>query len=331
MKEKIVYIALIFVLFSPASASAIDVYEDFSQGYGGFAYFTPEYWGITVSDGRLKFRVADNMDPDPVWTYQAWIDPYSPTRTFYPPQYLSYYFDSFEISVDTFWEGEATDLGYGLYVCMQGSDSSADAIVFQIANLGYYGIWSIKRWVWTSIVPWTRSSLINGSLQRNVLSITKNGTYFIFRINGVAIAEKIIGDSSNFVGGGVGLCANALVDVDFDNFRVEDRTPTTTTTTTSTTSTTTTTTSTTTTTTLPPACPDCSDSSVGLENFTFSSTTPCECNARISITIGRGVTIKRGATVTFTAPTVRILSGFSAENGSVVKIKQQNVYSEDNP
>jgi len=323
MKGKIVNIAIIFMLCFPALAPAINVYEDFSQGYGGFVYFTPEYWGVTVSDGRLKFRVADNKDPNPVWTYQAWIDPSSPIHTFYPSQNLSYYFDSFEISVDTFWQGEATDLGYGLYVCMQGSDSSTDAIVFQIANDGYYGIWSIKNWIWTSIVPWTRSTLINGSGQKNLISIIKNGTYFTFYINGVTIEERTIGDSSNFVGGGVGLCANALVDVDFDNFRVEDKTPTTTTTTTSTTSTTTTSTTSTTTTTLPPACPDCSGGSVVLEDFTFSSDTPCECNGSISIIIGSGVTIKSGATVTFIAPTVRIQRGFNAEEGSVVRIKQQ--------
>jgi len=35
------------------------------------------------------------------------------------------------------------------------------------------------------------------------------------------------------------------------------------------------------------------------------------------------VTIKSGATVTFTAPTVKIQSGFNAEAGSTVNIRQQ--------
>ena len=75
-----------------------------------------------------------------------------------------------------------------------------------------------------------------------------------------------------------------------------------TTSTTSTTSTTTTSTSTTsTTTTLPPLppCPECSGSPVVLTNINFSSDRACECSDATAITIGGGVTIKSGATVTF--------------------------------
>jgi len=49
----------------------------------------------------------------------------------------------------------------------------------------------------------------------------------------------------------------------------------------------------------------------------------CQCNATTSITIGPGVTVKNGATVTFKAPIVNLQPGFHAESGSTVRIKQE--------
>ncbi len=70
-----------------------------------------------------------------------------------------------------------------------------------------------------------------------------------------------------------------------------------------------------------PSCSECSVSPVVLTNVTFNSA--CECSDNTSITIGTGVTIKSGANVIFKAPTVTIQSGFHAEEGAVVNIKQQ--------
>ena len=72
----------------------------------------------------------------------------------------------------------------------------------------------------------------------------------------------------------------------------------------------------------PRPCPDCSGSPVVLEDVTFYSGTTCECVDATSITIGPGVTIQSGATVTFEAPTVELRSGSHAEEGAVVNIKQ---------
>ncbi|MFH1082818.1 MAG: RHS repeat domain-containing protein [Pseudomonadota bacterium] len=71
------------------------------------------------------------------------------------------------------------------------------------------------------------------------------------------------------------------------------------------------------------ACEACSGSPVVLTNVTFNSGTICKCSDSTSITIGTNVIIKSGANVTFEAPTVKIQSGFHAEEGSVVNIKQQ--------
>ena len=73
------------------------------------------------------------------------------------------------------------------------------------------------------------------------------------------------------------------------------------------------------------SCPACSGSRVVLENVTFPPGEECYCIASISITAGTGVTVKSGATVTFLAPTVNLLSGFHAEDGAVVRIRQQPV------
>ena len=72
-----------------------------------------------------------------------------------------------------------------------------------------------------------------------------------------------------------------------------------------------------------PPCPDCSNDPVLLQNVTFTSGTDCECAGTTSITIGPGVTVQSGATVTFKAPIVKLQPGFHAEDGSTVNIDQQ--------
>jgi len=68
-------------------------------------------------------------------------------------------------------------------------------------------------------------------------------------------------------------------------------------------------------------CPDCSGGTI--ENFTFKSGTTCECACSGLLTIGAGVTIESGATVTFKAPTIKVQSGFRAYEGAKVYMKQQ--------
>ncbi len=64
---------------------------------------------------------------------------------------------------------------------------------------------------------------------------------------------------------------------------------------------------------------------VEITNTTFFSGTNCVCTGEESIRIGPGVTIKSGATVTFSAPTVILQSRFNAEPGSVVSIETDEV------
>jgi len=65
-----------------------------------------------------------------------------------------------------------------------------------------------------------------------------------------------------------------------------------------------------------------------IANMTFKSGQTYEYVATQSITIGVGVTVENGATVTFIAPIVKIQSGFDAKKGSTVKILQQAATSD---
>jgi cysteinyl-tRNA synthetase len=70
------------------------------------------------------------------------------------------------------------------------------------------------------------------------------------------------------------------------------------------------------------ACPTCSGDTVEVRDRIFLSGTSCLCVGKTSITIGNGVKIKSGASVTFQAPKVSIESPFHVEGGALVKIAQ---------
>lgn len=70
-------------------------------------------------------------------------------------------------------------------------------------------------------------------------------------------------------------------------------------------------------------CPQCIGQAPIITNIIFPGSTDCECRAATSITIGPGVTVKAGASMTFISPTVTVLPGFHAEEGAVVLIQQQ--------
>ena len=70
------------------------------------------------------------------------------------------------------------------------------------------------------------------------------------------------------------------------------------------------------------SCPDCSGDVVLIDNETFLSGAICECVGAVSITIGPGVVIQSGVTVTFKAPVVYVNSVFHGKNGSTIYIKQ---------
>jgi len=69
------------------------------------------------------------------------------------------------------------------------------------------------------------------------------------------------------------------------------------------------------------SCPDCPANGV-ITNVTYPAGTNCSCSNATSLTLGQNTTVENGATVTFTAPYVKVESGFSAQNGANVTIRQ---------
>ena len=70
-------------------------------------------------------------------------------------------------------------------------------------------------------------------------------------------------------------------------------------------------------------CPNSMVEDVVIQNTAVSSNAICECSDNSSITTGKALTIEDGAHFTFKAPSVKIQSGFQAENGSVINMKQE--------
>lgn len=64
-------------------------------------------------------------------------------------------------------------------------------------------------------------------------------------------------------------------------------------------------------------CPDCSGDVVTIQNEIFYSGADCRCTANTSITTGPGVIIESGATVTFTAPVIKMEAGIHINEGGV--------------
>jgi subtilisin family serine protease len=69
------------------------------------------------------------------------------------------------------------------------------------------------------------------------------------------------------------------------------------------------------------SCPECPANGV-ITNVTYPVGISCSCTNAVSITFGPGVSIPNGAIVTFTAPYVNVGSGFHAESGASVTIRQ---------
>ncbi len=71
-----------------------------------------------------------------------------------------------------------------------------------------------------------------------------------------------------------------------------------------------------------PSCPDCSGEPV--ENITFKANSTCTCTRTTPMTLGEGIVIESGASVTFQAPVVNVTPGFNftPSVGSKISIRK---------
>ena len=72
-------------------------------------------------------------------------------------------------------------------------------------------------------------------------------------------------------------------------------------------------------------CPDCSGDEKFLENITFKANSICTCIGATSLTLGEGIIVESGASVTLKAPLVKVTPGFNfkPEDGSTVEIRNE--------
>ncbi len=187
-------------------------FEYFSSGMGGF----PSKDFFSVSDGQLIFR-GDGSDGLQSLAWNGGSHP----GGFLPNPGDSNYFENFNVSVDTLWQGGSDTGSYGLSVCNhKNSSGSLDYVIFVITGDGSYTVSTVINGVHERLVDWTNSRLINtkGS-DFNELSITKKDNKFSFSINDTKVQELEI---DGCVGGSIDLEASKIVNVAFDGFFLID-------------------------------------------------------------------------------------------------------------
>lgn len=202
-------LALFFLLIFCTSTFSLAWVEEFDSEPIDFT----ENQYFSVSGGRLHFN------GDPALTYAesvAWNSGLNPGGKF-PLPGNSNYFENCVVSVDTFWEGRATDWPYGLLLCGRDITDSTSCLGHRVNGNSEYSISYSKPSGKGFFVYNTFSSLNNPDGQNNTVSVKKVGPYYYFYINGVEVQRRIISD---VYGGSVGLYAFHPVDAAFDNFAV---------------------------------------------------------------------------------------------------------------
>lgn len=189
----------------------IEFYEDFNNGSANFLVSGT----YSLSDGHLVFR----GDPDitgSIYNFVSWNGGENPGGDLPQPE-NSNYFENFNVSVDTIWDGRSETWSFGLIVCATESQDGRDNVMFGINNSGAYAISKRINGEGDMVVAWTKSSLLNTGATQNKLSIKKIGPYYHFYINQIEVERRLI---VGIHGGGAGLFSFHQVDVSYDNFSV---------------------------------------------------------------------------------------------------------------
>jgi C-terminal peptidase prc len=188
----------------------VHAFEDFNNGSGGFQEFGP----FSLSNDTLLFDGDDTNS----YYFNPWNGGDNPSQNYYPQPGDSNYFDNFNVSVVTNWEGGDATYFYGLLACTRRNASrNIDAILFNIVKDGYYIIYTVIDGINEILVNWTPSFLPDIEGQANKLSIQKEDSHFQFFINDTEVENLLI---DGFTGGGLALGSAQRVDVQFDDFTV---------------------------------------------------------------------------------------------------------------
>jgi C-terminal peptidase prc len=186
--------------------------ENFDDGSGGFQ----ESDSFSLSNDAFLF----SGDGTGYFLFTVWNGGNNPSQNWYPQPQYSNYFENFNISVVTDWDGRTTFYPYGLVVCtQQGTPGNINAVWFEIVRDGFYTINRSKDGIEENLVDWTPSFLPDIEGRSNKLSIQKESNNFRFFINDTEVENLLI---DGFTGGGLALGSSQRVDVRFDDFTITD-------------------------------------------------------------------------------------------------------------
>lgn len=171
--------------------------DDFSADQGEWGIVN----GITIDGGQINLRVEQPSNY--VWSTIG-------------PNYADV-----DFQVDAEKLGGPDDNSFGQVFRFQ---DEKNFYTFEISSDGYYTVNKYEDGVWSNLIDWTASPLINQGQARNQISTIIQGNYYTFLINGVQVDSMTQDGPAD---GGVGLIASSYaepnVDIGFDNVLV--RTP----------------------------------------------------------------------------------------------------------
>ena len=127
--------------------------------------------------------------------------------------------EDFTTSADVTHASGAENASYGLLFRVVDTDN---LYYFSISDVGYYYVGLLENGVWTTLIDWTETALININ-SPNTLKVTGTGNEFVFYINGSEVDG--IRDSthpSGTAGLAIELYDGGDVSIfEFDNFVIE--------------------------------------------------------------------------------------------------------------
>ena len=147
-----------------------------------------EIW--TLSEGKLVFSNPSDKNST------SWIR-------------LTKIYSDVTFSVNTKWNGKATNLGFGLLFGSEGNNFYS----FVIAQDGHY---KLSKWFnseWSNLFPWKEITLKPSGF--NKLMVSTSGTKIKCYLNDELLIDI---EDNSFSAGKVGLCCNSKVSAAFDDF-----------------------------------------------------------------------------------------------------------------
>jgi len=204
-------VLLLILVFSTPQLLAVDVFDNFDNGIGGFG---ADEW-FYLSNQRLVFK---GNRSDNTTIFKVWHGGSNPGGWTAKPKHSNYFTD-FKTSVDAIWLDGANNHRYGIRICStENNFGHPDYVRLVINKNSSFMIDARIDGNYKELQKWTESSLITEN-QYNNLSIAKSGNEFRFYINHTEVKLLVI---EGCAGGAIGIEASNSLEAAFDNFKIKD-------------------------------------------------------------------------------------------------------------